>query len=308
MIDNNRLIILIFLILAVSITIVQSRCPNSCNGHGTCANGNTCQCFTGFKGGAADCSMRECPVGPAWADKAYATDLAHQNVECSNAGLCDRNKGQCKCYPGYTGNACQRNSCPNDCSGHGSCITLRDLSIFSGPDYDNTVAGSGDGLGTEYQNWDGNSITICDCDSSYFGSDCSLSMCPKGDDPLTLNQNNRQVLLTVTASAFAGSLGIEFKGETSFISLTNPSDSNCVAGLKTSGKIGIVGCEYTVVSGTEITFKITFYSWPTYSKENNLHSHNGNPLITDFYCDNTLSTNPVSCLFSDVQNTNIKGN
>jgi hypothetical protein len=49
-----------------------------------------------------------CPTGKAWADKAYATDKAHQEVECSNAGLCNRKSGQCECFDGYTGNACQR--------------------------------------------------------------------------------------------------------------------------------------------------------------------------------------------------------
>ena len=50
----------------------------------------------------------ECPSGTAWADKAYATDLAHQSTECSNAGYCDRKTGNCVCYPGFSGSACQR--------------------------------------------------------------------------------------------------------------------------------------------------------------------------------------------------------
>ena len=53
-------------------------------------------------------SIGQCPLGPAWADKAYATDQAHQNVECSNAGTCDRKGGTCSCFPGFTGAACQR--------------------------------------------------------------------------------------------------------------------------------------------------------------------------------------------------------
>ena len=44
----------------------------------------------------------------AWADKPYETDKAHQKTECSNAGYCDREKGVCVCYPGFSGNACQR--------------------------------------------------------------------------------------------------------------------------------------------------------------------------------------------------------
>ena len=67
-------------------------------------------------------------------------------------------------------------TCPNDCSGHGQCVTIKDLSLFDGPDYDNAVQFAGDGIGLEYTNWDKNSITICNCDASYFGPDCSWGM------------------------------------------------------------------------------------------------------------------------------------
>ena len=50
----------------------------------------------------------ECPHGVAWADKAYATDLAHQIVPCSNAGTCNVTTGECECFAGFTGAACQR--------------------------------------------------------------------------------------------------------------------------------------------------------------------------------------------------------
>ncbi len=54
--------------------------------------------------------LGECPLGIAWFDKAYGLDLAHQNVECSNEGICDRVTGICKCFHGFTGNACQRSN------------------------------------------------------------------------------------------------------------------------------------------------------------------------------------------------------
>ena len=55
----------------------------------------------------------ECPAGVAWADKAYGSNTAHQSVACSNAGVCDYNTGSCKCYSGFTGNACQRSKFQN---------------------------------------------------------------------------------------------------------------------------------------------------------------------------------------------------
>ena len=50
----------------------------------------------------------ECPSGTAWASKAYGIDLAHQDVVCSNAGICDSTTGLCKCFNGFSGIACQR--------------------------------------------------------------------------------------------------------------------------------------------------------------------------------------------------------
>ncbi len=35
-------------------------------------------------------------------------DEAHFYMECSGKGDCDRSTGECKCYVGYTGSACQR--------------------------------------------------------------------------------------------------------------------------------------------------------------------------------------------------------
>merc|ERR1712176_599974 len=54
-------------------------------------------------------------------------DEAHFYRECSNKGICDRDTGVCECFPGFSGGACSRASCPNDCSGHGVCRTLEEL-------------------------------------------------------------------------------------------------------------------------------------------------------------------------------------
>jgi hypothetical protein len=85
-------------------------CPGeiACSGQGTCRGPPTydCICNEGFTGG--DCNERECPKGKAWFDIPIADDTAHQLVECSNAGTCDRTKGDCTCMPGFTGAACNR--------------------------------------------------------------------------------------------------------------------------------------------------------------------------------------------------------
>lgn len=70
--------------------------------------------------------------------------------------------------------------CPDSCNGHGTCSTIKDLSLVRGPDYDNTLVNAGDGVGPSYSNWDADSLQLCDCDSGFFGADCSLSesKCP----------------------------------------------------------------------------------------------------------------------------------
>merc|ERR1719262_2089801 len=76
----------------------------------------------------------------------------HFYMECSNKGICDRKSGTCDCFDGYEGTACVRASCPNDCSGHGTCESIKELA--------------------------------CKCDPVYYGADCSLKKCKYGVDPL----------------------------------------------------------------------------------------------------------------------------
>lgn len=288
---------------------VDAACANSCSGHGTCGQNNICTCFSGWDAGAADCSFRTCPSGPAWADKAYATDKAHLPALCSNAGLCNYQEGKCQCFKGFTGSACQRSVCPNDCSGHGSCVSIADVSYFYGADY--TQDGStliGDGKGVVYTNWDKDSITMCECDASFFGADCSLHMCAKGDDPLTINQNYRQLRMNVVIASGtqSGDIGFEFQGVTSFVDLDAPTSGSCKAALETSPHIGTVSCTYAQISALRYEFTIIFYSFPTLSRSNNLYNHNGNPQLSDFHCDVSNAGGSPQCTFTDLQTDNIR--
>jgi hypothetical protein len=109
---------------------------NNCNNHGTCDEANrVCRCFDGFGSAsdiaqykAPDCSLSECrailairatavltlwlagtcPSDKAWVDIPSGSTTAHALAECSNAGLCDRNTGRCRCFAGFEGDACQR--------------------------------------------------------------------------------------------------------------------------------------------------------------------------------------------------------
>lgn len=52
---------------------------------------------------------------------------------------------------------------------------MKDMSTIGGPLYNNTIPSSGNNLGLTYNNWDANSVTMCNCDGGYFEADCSKS-------------------------------------------------------------------------------------------------------------------------------------
>ena len=102
-------------------------CPNKCSGKGSCSAYGQCTCFAGY--GGWDCSERTCAQATAWAGIATATDTIHDNLaECSNMGTCDTKTGLCKCFAGFTGQACERLACPGggNCNGNGRCLSMRD--------------------------------------------------------------------------------------------------------------------------------------------------------------------------------------
>ncbi|KAL3672317.1 hypothetical protein V7S43_003007 [Phytophthora oleae] len=192
---------------------VHADCPNTCSGHGTCTtkgNGYFCSCYKGFTGG--DCSRRSCPTGPAWSDLAVSTDRAHQLATCSNRGSCDYVTGLCTCDLGFSGLACNRMSCPNDCGKHGECRSMKlnaqrkDKGLTPAVVY-NSI-------------WDSEMVHGCVCEEGYGGGDCSQRLCPTGDDPLTgastdslfgFQKNEKQ---TVFCAATSGTLTLSYRGQT----------------------------------------------------------------------------------------------
>jgi len=163
-------------------SVANAECPNACSGHGTCGKDDVCECYQNWQSGdeaGGDCSDRTCPYDIAWADLPSGNNVAHAYQECSGRGLCDRKTGECDCFDGYTGAACKRTTCPNDCSGHGTCDFIADVN----PTTDNgvEVLVTHDLLGKV---WDAEKSRMCVCDGKYTDVDCSRKMCPKGNDPL----------------------------------------------------------------------------------------------------------------------------
>ncbi|GMH52091.1 hypothetical protein TrRE_jg12443, partial [Triparma retinervis] len=319
--DGSYVKIIFLLLFSLIPLLTDAACPRGCSGHGTCGAGGVCTCFPGF-GYSADCSLRTCPTGPAWADKASAADTAHALVECSNAGICDRSIGICECFEGYTGAACRRSSCPNDCSGNGVCMTIKDAGLYLGRDYDSKPgATGGDGMGPKYTNWDAESIGVCNCDFGFFGPDCSRRMCPKADDPITINQNYRSVMVrlnTGNGAGFGGTLKVNYLGHIAEFSMTTQwTPAYCKQQWEKLDNIETVSCLVdegnsinSAYEGKNATMNVTFTAFPTLPSENNFFSHTGNPPISSFTCDTSgiavTAGSSKSCVIKDLISTDVR--
>ena len=127
---------------------------------------------------------------------------AHPRTECSSAGICDRATGECQCFDGYTGAACQRRTCPGNppCSGRGRCYDMwRLATMYEAHPLRNSTSSDHTYYAQEVDGdtWDAKSVMGCLCDSSwavglgagetqlaeFFGPACQFRRCPSGDDP-----------------------------------------------------------------------------------------------------------------------------
>jgi len=228
------------------------------------------------------------------------SNTAHYYMECANKGICDRKTGMCECFDGYDGAACQRASCPNSCSGHGTCESVADLAFEE--------------FGNIYALWDKDATMGCKCDAGYSGADCSSRSCPVGVDPLYIDDTYARVTTTgvmiTGATTLTGTFALKFFdhfGEdyvTEPITVAAAWDSNACTdftGCTASGKViadALKGLPDSVVSDVVVTgataatntvpagagvgwlFTITFNSNPGYLKQ----------LEVDSYLDGRRST------------------
>lgn len=135
-------------------------------------------------------------------------------------------------------------------------------------------------------------------------------MCPRGDDPLTVDQVSREIQIVVSSSsstALSGTLRIGFIGQVISYPLVSATTATCVSSFLESKMIAAVNCTVDASVAYRQTIRVTFASWATYPINNNLFPFDGNPAVTDFRCDTTSAGADVTCSFSDVHAENLKG-
>lgn len=163
--------LLAFAAVACGIAVTDAACHNNCHGHGTCGAFDKCLCWADFAH-ETDCSLRTCQFartrGKVSASSSNIDFDVHGYEECAGQGVCNRKTGECECNDGFTGAACQRTACVNDCSGHGECASVKAFN----PGYTTS-------------SWDAELTNVCKCDAGWEGASCDARMCPRGDDPLT---------------------------------------------------------------------------------------------------------------------------
>jgi len=216
--------------LALALAGAAAECPNACSGHGDCANYDMCKCYRNWQGadcsqrtcpfglahvdtpkGDLDSSadslsgpttvvIEHSTVYPLGTQEQFPNmsttagtvleDTAHYYMECSNKGICDRKTGECDCFEGYEGSSCQRASCPNDCSGHGTCEHIKTLAAMD--------------FGNIYDLWDAEMTMGCLCDAGFSGPDCSAKDCKYGIDPLYIDDEATARVEAVDYRIFMG--------------------------------------------------------------------------------------------------------
>jgi hypothetical protein len=193
-------------------------------------------------GGApgGDCSDRFCAYELSWAGAPDKSGATHRYAECAGKGVCDRETGQCECFGGFEGKGCGRQSCPDDCSGHGTCEFMNELTfgtVFG--DYFDGSADAYRGLGvaavipaTDFS-WDADRARACVCDGGWSGINCAARMCPSGNDVMDLRSDTSTAAVsqvqTITlisggvdgGQTFAGDAPTDFNGKTFALTFTS---------------------------------------------------------------------------------------
>jgi hypothetical protein len=177
----------------------------------------------------------------------------------------------------FEGAACEKLSCPGaliPCNGNGQCLTMAMLAQTATINGDIASYTYGQ-LPNNPSTWDANMVQGCLCDDGYTGYDCSLFLCPFGDDPSTLGQVNEVQILSCTDQDLQGSVIISFRQQSSISISATATSSQVAQALSNVPSIGAVnvvpvdGVTDSLCTTSGNRFSVTF-----------LQAHGHLPLMT----------------------------
>ena len=156
----------------------KNDCANNCNSRGQC-NYNSCICDSGYFG--TNCEYSNCPNSFCY----YNMDTLPNEIcfQCSGHGKCLN--GTCECEEGWLGGDCSIKDCLNKCSSVfdsniGQCITIYPVSQCS---CNQMLKRGGDDCSIIFclNDCGENGLCdysqgICNCNSQYYGIDCSVNV------------------------------------------------------------------------------------------------------------------------------------
>ena len=221
------------------------------------------------------------------------SDIAHDVfIECSGAGDCDRDSGNCNCHDGYEGAACERFVCPKIeagvCSRNGRCVSMRRLALSHKDE--STLEPVPVAYGSKQYDpdtWDADRIFGCMADeygyvedihniSTFVGPNLDELNCPVSFDsrlsyPLKIGTDNNTVsneTQRLNCDATGGSFTLTFRGSTSesiLYSATLQDLKDAIEGMASIGTVEIFPSPITdtittVCSATPTLIDITFTS------------------------------------------------
>ena len=133
-------------------------------------------------------------------------------------------------------------------------------------------------------------------------------MCPRGDDPRSLFQQNRAIVMSVNSSdpteVLDGQFRVRFNGETTTRIPIGASDEECSAAFENIAAIRQARCariNYNpVTKAAQYSIALVFSTEPT---QNNINEFDGEVPLSNFQCDASLFQSQISgaavCRFED---------
>lgn len=139
-------------------------------------------------------------------------------------------------------------------------------------------------------------------------------MCPKGDDPFTYFSDYRAIIITLNAysAGFSGSFKLTYDSLTISIPASDWTDELCQQAFQALPAFKTVRCSLSFSSTRYggFSLQVEFIEFAPIPYQNNIYTHEGDPLLSAFKCDTSgiVTTGSVTCGITNVVYGSLPGN